>query len=406
MSESGENDLMMARQSILDRNHELHGFELLYRGDNYDVNKTDGGKNATFELLNNLCTSALNENLNNNRALFINVDELFIESPEFFPSQSDNIVLELLEHVPATESVLNKVKKLKKLGFKFALDDYVFEPERKRFLPLVSIVKVDVLACSAEELATGIESLKEYSVTLLAEKVEDFDMFTRCLALGFDLFQGYYIERPALVKGKKISSNQEIVMRLLSELTRKDVSVDEVTELLVCDPRLALKIILLVNSSLFSFVRKVTDVRDAVVMLGIEAVKRWGMIIALVSESESPPELFRSLLSRAKALELCAVELELPDVGDYFSIGLFSGLDAVLGVEMATILKQLSVSDAYYSALIEHKGTMGNLLSAILHVERHGVVKSNTLTKLELSTLRSTYWQGVRWADEAMESII
>ena len=316
-------EVLMARQSILNRNHSIFGFEMLYRGSTYNVNDLEDGMGATGELLNNICTCVIEEKFNANHPIFINVDAQFIESPSFFPSQTDKIVLELLETVPATPSVLTKIKALKRQGFEFALDDYIFEPHREKFLPLVSIVKVDLLQCPIEEVQQKIQSLKDYSVRLLAEKVETFDMFDQCMDLGFELFQGYYLEKPKAVKGTKIAVNKQVTLKLLSELTRPDIPINEVADLIACDPRLAMKLILLVNSSLFSFVREVTDVQEAVVMLGIDAVKRWAMILLLVSESEQPVEIFRTLLCRAKTLELYAEDMDENKPSDYFSLGAF-----------------------------------------------------------------------------------
>ncbi|MCF2948782.1 HDOD domain-containing protein [Paraglaciecola aquimarina] len=398
-----QKEVLLARQPILNEKHNIYGYEALYRGCLFDINNTDDGMGATGELLNNICACVLDVEVNDNLPVFINVDEKFINSPGFFPVQSDKIILEILESVPATTSVLNNIVALKKQGFGFALDDYIFEPEREPFLNLVSIVKVDVLACTPEELKKGVQNLAKYSVTLLAEKVESNEMFDLCRALGFTLFQGYYLERPRLIHGTKISASQQITLQLLSELTKPNISNQQIAEAILRDPRLAMKMILLVNSSLFSFIRKVSDVREAVIMLGVEAVKRWAIILLLVSESESPVEIFRTLLSRAKTLELCVMDTNLKNDGEYFSLGLFSGIDAVLGLNMQQVTEILPLSNELKDALCERRGPMGELLSNLIRFEKNQRPKSeNESFKL----LNSAYWQGLKWADELMGGII
>lgn len=397
-------DVLMARQSILTSSHQIFGFEVLYRGTSYDVTNPKHGLGATGELLTNIYTCVNEEGMAQEHKVFVNIDENFIHSPSFFPSCSEQIVLEILETVPATPKVIQKVKELKRLGFEFALDDYVFEPKREAFLPLVSIVKVDLLACSVEQLQEKLDSLKQYNFTLLAEKVESLQVFEQCKNMGFKLFQGYYLERPQLVHGVKIPSNKQIILRLLSELTRADITVKEVADLITCDPRLAMKILLLVNSSLFSFVRKIADVREAVVMLGIEAVKRWAIILILVAESEQPVEIFRTLLSRAKTLELYANETAHCNPSEYFCLGLFSAIDAVLGIEMQQVTESLPLSNQLTDALTSNDGVMGQILLLLIKLER-GVVSlelSDPITK----DLNSFHWQGLRWADELIDNII
>jgi EAL and modified HD-GYP domain-containing signal transduction protein len=403
--QNSELDILLARQAILTRYHSVYGFEVLYRGERFDIGNPSDGMGATGELLNNICTCVVDENLTAGYPIFINIDQQFIESPSFFPSQSDKIVLELLETVPATPEVIQKVKELRKLGFEFALDDFIFEEERMPFLPLVSIVKIDVLACSLEKIRQKLPALKEYPVILLAEKVENAEMFSQCQALGFTLFQGYYLEKPKLVRGVKIPASKQVTLKLLSELTRPDITVEEVSVLIFCDPRLALKIVLLVNSSLFSFVRKVHDVKEAVVMLGIEAVKRWAIILLLVTESESPIEIFRVLLARAKTLELFATSTDLDNQGDYFTLGLFSGLEAVLGTDIEAITRTIPMSEDITRALIRNEGVMGSLLQLIKQLEASEKY-ADSIMENDFIVLNSTYWQGMIWADELMETII
>lgn len=399
-----EKKVLMARQAILTSNCDIFGFEMLYRGERFNINLPEQGLGATGELLSNLYTCIHDDQLTAGYPLFINVDKHFIESPSFYPNSSDRVILEILETVPPTPSILQKIRKLRRLGFEFALDDYAFEEGRELFLPLVSIVKIDVLLCPMEKIRQKLPLLKKYSVTLLAEKIEDHEMLAKCQSLGFTLFQGYYLERPERIHGVEVSSNQQVTLKLLSELTRPDIKVNEVSDLIVCDPRLAMKIMLLVNSSLFSFVRKIHDVKEAVVALGIESVKRWAMILLLVSESESPLEIFRILLARAKALELFAIEKNANNPGNYFTLGLFSGLDAILGIGMKQITQSIPIDNELTSALNENSGQMGSLLLAIKNIEASNEDVDIGAIENWLD-LNYKYWEGLTWADKLMENI-
>lgn len=85
-------------------------------------------------------------------------------------------------------------------GYRFALDDFVgysetFEP----LLDIVDVVKVDVLQLDGTALSALVRRLKLWPVRLLAEKVEDREQARQCLAMGFDLFQGYLYGRPVVL---------------------------------------------------------------------------------------------------------------------------------------------------------------------------------------------------------------
>ncbi len=68
---------------------------------------------------------------------------------------------------------------------------------------MADIVKVDCLDLNLDELVNIVGNLKQLDVMLLAEKVEDNDMFQRCLDLGFDLFQGFFFSGRRLYPERK-----------------------------------------------------------------------------------------------------------------------------------------------------------------------------------------------------------
>lgn len=395
----------MARQSILNANYEIYGFEFLYRGNRYDVSKSNDAMGATSELLSNLFTAIQNNDKTNNLPAFINIDSSFIESPSFFPSFSDNIILEILEDVVASPQIIARIRNLKQRGFKFALDDFIFEPDRLKFLPYVDIVKIDISAISFENIKKSLPILQPYSLILLAEKVETEKEFEECLKLGFDLFQGYFFDKPELVKGVEVSPSKQVALNLITELLREDITINEISTLISCDPRLVIKILLLVNSSYFSFSRKIENLREAIVMLGIKAVQQWVSLLLLASESESPLEIFRVLLSRAKALEAFAEIRAIKNKDDYFYLGLFSGLHALIGTDLETLLEKINLNKELKAALTGEENSIGNKLLIIKAIERFDF-NLDKFNPKDVELLMQTYWQGAEWADELMDKLI
>ncbi len=395
----------MARQSILNANYEIYGFEFLYRGSRYDVSKSNDAMGATSELLSNLFTAIQNNEKTNNLPAFINIDSSLIESPSFFPSFSDNIILEILEDVVASPQIIARIRNLKQRGFKFALDDFIFEPDRFKFLPYVDIVKIDISAIPFENIKKSLPILQPYSLILLAEKVETEKEFEECLKLGFDLFQGYFFDKPELVKGVEVSPSKQVALNLITELLREDITINEISTLISCDPRLVIKMLLLVNSSYFSFSRKIENLREAIVMLGIKAVQQWVSLLLLASESKSPLEIFRVLLSRAKALEAFAEIRAIKNKDDYFYLGLFSGLHALIGTDLETLLEKINLNKELKAALKGEENSIGNKLLIIKAIERFDFNLDKFNSK-DVELLMQTYWQGIEWADELMDKLI
>src|SRR5690606_29436331 len=118
---------------------------------------------------------------------FVNVDEVVLMSDfvRFLPP--NKVILEILETVKPTQALLARVTELKKLGFKFALDDVVGHTEEvDQLLDLVDVVKIDLQGVAKEDLGPLVQSLRAAGKKLLAEKVETQSEFRLCMELDFD----------------------------------------------------------------------------------------------------------------------------------------------------------------------------------------------------------------------------
>src|SRR5690606_12333803 len=102
--------------------------------------------------------------------------------PEFDPRF---IVIEVLETVEPDEAVIDAVRAAVDAGFIVALDDFSYDDKWIPLLQMVHIVKVDVIEHKGDRLTALCNKLRGYSVELLAEKVESYEVFDECRRLGF-----------------------------------------------------------------------------------------------------------------------------------------------------------------------------------------------------------------------------
>ena len=398
-------DVLFARQPIYDRKNAIFGFELLYRGDLLTP-PSDQATRATAEVLVNYCTGLIEDDATLGCPIFLNMDEDFITNGAFLSTGPEDLILEVLETVRPTPAVIQGLITLKRQGYRLALDDFIFEPGSEAFFPLVSIIKIDVLGM---EISTIKHQLQEFNFTdkkLLAEKVEDDAMFKACKELGFDLFQGYYLERPSMVEGRNFNSSKLALLNLVAKLSKEDISVEEVSDLIVVDPSLVLQILKIINCPLYPFKREITNLREAVIKLGIVVVKQWAIILSLVAGSEQPSELFRTLLVRAKTCALFAVALKKDNAEDYFIIGLFSGLDSVLGVELTTLLNTVCFSTHIKRQLLSFNQDPESILAMVIASEKGEQLNISLSSKNTLIMLDEAYWEGLMWADELMHFVV
>lgn len=397
-------DVLLARQPIFDRKLEVYAYELLFRSS--DLNRADflDGDRASCEVLLNAYTGLSLETLTKPFPAFINLTRNLLVAARTPPFPADQVVIEILENVVVDDKLVEIVRLAGEQGYRFALDDFVLQEQYKPILPYIQYVKLDVMAHDADSLARHVELLKSYPVKLVAEKIETHDDYKRCLALGFDLFQGYFLCRPRIIKGQKVQSASHVILRLLQELQNPKTNAARIENLLAQDSALSYKLLRIINSAAYSLPRKVESLRQAVTLLGLDQIRSWAAIIALTGRTDKPRELANTLLVRARFCELLANDQQLGNASSYFMAGLLSGLDALLDTEMAPMLAQLPLSEEITLAILGHQGSIGAVLDAALAMET-GDWPRLLAHGLPEDRLQECYVQSIVWARELLETL-
>ncbi len=396
--------VLMARQPIFDRQLKVIAYELLYRGENPEEADFLDGDHATSSVLLNAYTSICDEGAMKRVPAFINLTHDMLINQRIPQLLRKQIVIEILEDITVDTQVIEAARNLKEDGFRLALDDFVYDESYIPLLKLVDIVKVDILQLTKEQLREHVQILGPYGVTLLAEKIETLDQLYECVDLGFKLFQGHFLSKPQVVKGKRVSGNSIALMQLVQEIQQPGTTASRIEELIIKDPVLTYKLLRIVNSAAYSLVRKVESLNQAVVMLGLEQVKKWATLIALSSNKDKPEELSRALLARGRMCELLAEAVGYSNVSSYFMVGMMSDINALLDMEMATLLEQIPLADDIKEAIADYKGPMGEVLEATLIYERG---EWDRLSEFSIpdNLYESAYRHSLTWAQEAMQAL-
>ena len=404
-------EFFLARQPILGRDQKLVAFELLFRAaaEHEDAQLTDYAA-ATAAVISHASQLGMHQVVGEQVA-FVNVDEVVLMSDfvRFLPS--DKVILEILETVEATPRVLARVRELKELGFKFALDDVIGHSEQvSKLMGLVDVIKIDLQGVSRDQLAELAHSLRGPHQKLLAEKVETVEEFELCMDLGFEYFQGYYFARPAILSGKKISPSELVLLRLL-ELINANAGNDAIEEAVKRDTLLSLNLLRLVNSHLSgSDSGHIESVSEALTKLGRSQLQRWLQIL-LYSGPDGQVELNSPLLqmatTRGRLLELITLTLRPGEVeggNNAFTVGIMSLMDALFAVPMREILERVEVSHEVRAALLDRAGEYGAMLQVAEQLEHSECTRTMTqaLARLGLSTkqLREIELAAFDWVRE------
>lgn len=372
-------NIFVGRQPILDMHRNLYGYELLYRDGKENAFPNINPDEATIELLINTFTSIGSEEVVGQHLSFINFTGNLLEEDIFNSLDPERVVIEILEDVAITPALLTRIQALKRKGFKFALDDFILQDqyrENSGIFELIDYIKVDFMETSQEE-REGIEGfLKKYStIELLAEKVETKEDFQQAEASGYTLFQGYFFARPEIISGYEIPPQPILHLRIMELLSSENPNVEEIATLIKQDISLSYKLLRMINSPGVDVVRKISSIQQAIMLLGLKEIKNWLHVLTLrelgTGEYKRQMEpLIDYSLTRAKMCELLAKEKGQKNADEFFLVGLFSLMDAILKREWQDILALIPLSDLVANTLMGQETEMTPYLELVKAIER------------------------------------
>lgn len=390
-------NILLGRQSILDRDQQLFGYELLFRSPQNNIIECD--TEATASVLSNTLSMMSIDNILADKLGFVNIGIDFLRKGllEILPPQ--RFVIEILENQKPDAELIDFVEKLKKKGYIFALDDVILSDENLKYwepiLERVEIVKVDVIDTYIDNLKNKTELLQKFNVKLLAEKVETQEMFDLCYNLGYTYFQGYFFTKPILLESPSLSPDIQGIMHLI-QLLQEDADVDKIEASLRLYPQLIIALLKLVNSASVSPIQEITSIRQAIILLGHKALCQW-LLLLLYSQKNaqklSPLQndpIFLTAIERGKTMELLVKahdpKISRTMVDEAFLVGILSLVDIILHSPLKIVLKELKVAPTISDALLKQEGLLGETFYITKMLETgHFHIVSQMATNLNIS---------------------
>jgi EAL and modified HD-GYP domain-containing signal transduction protein len=317
----------------------------------------------------------------------------------------DRVVFEVDPELAADPRALAALRELRNQGFSLAIDPFEARVDVTGLLSMVQAVKIDATLDRAT-LADHVVIGRTAGVTRVAKNVETHEAFQTCKMLGFDLFQGYFFAQPRHVENRPMAVGSLNKLRLIAELQDPDVDIDQLGAIVQRDVGLSYNLLRFVNSAFFSVPRRIESIHDALVMLGTENVKRWATLMALADAKDKPHELIVTGLVRARMAELVAVASgDRRSKETYFTIGMFSIIDALLDTSLVEVLRQLPLSEEIMDALLRYEGPKGELLHGILAYERGDFHPLLGLMPVGVPPA-DFYAQAIEWATDASGGLV
>lgn len=399
-------DIYVGRQPIFDRNFKVVAYELLARLPG-EKQKASDASEAAQVLVHALMDIGLDE-LTGGHKVHMNAASGFMLDNIADALPPGRVSFTLMQNTPITGELLDGLKSLREQGYSIIVDDFVYSPQLEKAIELADVVRIHYPAV-AHCIADEVRQLSRFHVKILVSGVDDYEAMEVCKPLHIDYFQGDFFSQPDLVHGKQLSDNKMAVLRALQQVISAE-AIDEVEDVVKQDVALSYRLLKYINSAAFGLKREITSIKQALSLLGLSNIRRWLSLLSLASLGENkPPELIKISLVRGKMLELTAALLGYRNQADYFILGMFSVLDALLDRPMKEALEDIALPQSVRDGLLVPDSEMGKLLTIVRFIEHNDWQQAEAaclvIPDLNAHLLMQQYLQAIRWADEQMRSL-
>jgi len=395
---------LVARQPIYGAALTVSAYELLYRDAGSARPAARDAREATLRVVADAALEIGLDRLAAGVPVHIHYPRELLTGDLPLSVQPERVVIEVVEDSPADAALLAGLRALRMRGHRIAVDGYSPRVNNPQLLELADFVKIDVAQESRDTLAQIAPGLVRRGLQLIAEDVSTVEQFDYCVELGFEGFQGDFLQRPETFIAQRVPSNRLAMVRLIAALQDENYSVDDIERMVAQDLSISYRVLRSINSSFYNLPRKVDSIRHAIVILGLDNLRQLCTLVALQGFEHRPPNLFVTALVRARMCEQLARAAGTKDIGVHFITGLFSLLDVLTGIPMAEVLDELPLTESAKRALIAEEGAAGAALRCARAYER-ALWDRAAYADLTADLIRAAYVDAVFWAEQASVSI-
>ncbi|MBM7556876.1 c-di-GMP-related signal transduction protein [Halanaerobacter jeridensis] len=165
----------------------------------------------------------------------------------------------------------------------------------------------------------------------------------------------------------------------------------------------------IINSAAFSFSQEIESIKHAIVLLGIEEVKKWfDLVVVKELADDKPKEIIRQSLIRARMSELLGQKSNCGlENSKLFMMGLFSMIDVLMGRNLEEVLSELPLAKDIKDALLGKKVVLNNFYQLVISYEEGEWEKVNLfIDKLGLNKelVSDAFLEAIDWTEEILKS--
>ena len=400
--------MMLTLIPFFDRNMSVSAYSLFTRKNNFLMNPSllgsrqfDGAAYVDgLELSQELGTTTLS----GGKPIFVSLNNISIFSSLESECKNTNHAPILLidQTFPPVSMYTDRIRELREFGYHFAIRNlpvHCYED----YAPILSQMDYVLIDCQKiDAVKASFYFRKLYpDICICASNIPDMETFGKLSpAETISLFEGTFFRMPVTRGEHKVSPLKINYISLLNLIEEDDFDLTKAADIISQDTALIISLLRLANTR--SFNSEITSVRVAVSMLGQKDLTRW--IQTTVIEklcSDKPNELMRLSLLRAKFAENLAPVFGMAMRSqELFLTGLFSILDIILDCSMEEALSMVRVSGKIRTALLEHTGSLAEVLHFIVKYESaewQEVSRQLVLKNIEIPDVSHAWVSSLQW---------
>ncbi len=400
--------MMLTLIPFFDRNMSVSAYSLFTRKNNFLMNPSllgsrqfDGAAYVDgLELIQELGTTTLS----GGKPIFVSLNNISIFSSLESECKNTNHAPILLidQTFPPVSMYTDRIRELREFGYHFAMRNlpvHCYED----YAPILSQMDYVLIDCQKiDAVKASFYFRKLYpDICICASNIPDMETFGKLSpAETISLFEGTFFRMPVTRGEHKVSPLKINYISLLNLIEEDDFDLTKAADIISQDTALIISLLRLANTR--SFNSEITSVRVAVSMLGQKDLTRW--IQTTVIEklcSDKPNELMRLSLLRAKFAENLAPVFGMAMRSqELFLTGLFSILDIILDCSMEEALSMVRVSGKIRTALLEHTGSLAEVLHFIVKYESaewQEVSRQLVLKNIEIPDVSHAWVSSLQW---------
>jgi len=204
--------------------------------------------------------------------------------------------------------------------------------------------------------------------------------------------------------------NFQVVSRLIARVA-DGATPAELAEILKIDPVLCYALMAEVGAAGPVLAKYVTTCKQAIERLGSALFSELlNGALEHATKVTTFSEVVRNALIRARFMELMTTTMDAKkDTGEVYLIGLFSRLDALLGIPLPDLILPMPFPEEMRSAILEHAGRTGRLLKFAQTIEiadEHGMDFMQTNLHLPSFKVYEAYNEAYDWVTELEQQFV